>query len=169
MHGDGFCYFVHYLADFLNNRRPSQGPNSEVCGKFQMCRPHRKTTTLLPAVSLRENAGAFEGFRICRILPSVDSGSAGKIRDLPTRPRSRTSATCGFVVRNRVMLGGFRFFPALPQTAVKPSVPRQETQQNPPENNPLNAKTALRRFTRTKPDVPSQGLIKPYSTRSAQS
>ena len=32
--------------------------------------------------------------------------------------------------------------------------------RNPLEEQPLNAKTAFRRFPRTKPDVPSQGLIK---------
>ena len=34
LYGDGFSYFVHYLAGFLNKRRPSQRPNAEVCGKF---------------------------------------------------------------------------------------------------------------------------------------
>lgn len=55
------------------------------------------------------------GFEFCRILPYSDSGSAGKIRDLSTRPRSHTSATCGFVAKNRVVLGGLQFFPALPE------------------------------------------------------
>ena len=50
----------------------------EVCGKLSNCRPHLKAATLLPAVSLRKKGGVLEGFRICRILPSVDSGSAGK-------------------------------------------------------------------------------------------
>lgn len=33
---------------------------------------------LLPAVSLREKGGVLGGFKICRILPFCDSGSAGK-------------------------------------------------------------------------------------------
>ena len=67
----------------------------------------------LPAVSLRKNGGVLRGSGICRILPTGDFESAGKIRDLQTRPRLLTSATCGFVAKNRVVLGGFRFFPAL--------------------------------------------------------
>ena len=66
-----------------------------------------------------------------------------------------------------------RRFPIFPRTSVssgKTKCPKTgSTTKNLPENSPLNAKTAFRRFTRTKPDVPSQGLIKPYSTKSAQS
>ena len=57
------------------------------------------------------------------------------------------------------MLGGFRFFPALPENAATPSALKRKTRQIPLENNLLNAKTAYRRFPRTKPDVPSQGLF----------
>lgn len=35
----------------------------------------------------------------------------------------------------------------------------------PSVNSPLNAKTAFRRFPRTKPDVPSQGLITTITLR----
>ena len=87
----------------------------EVCGKLSNCRPHLKAATLLPAVSLFENGCVLGGSGICRILPFGDSGSAGKIRDPPTRPRFYASATCAFVAKNRVVLGGFRFFPALPE------------------------------------------------------
>lgn len=72
----------------------------------------------LPAVSLREKGVVLVGSRIYRILPWSDSGSAVKIRDLPTRPLFKTSTTCGFVAKNRVVLGGFRFFPALPKYAI---------------------------------------------------
>lgn len=99
------------------------------------------------------------GSGICRILPCSDSGSAVKIRDRPTRLRFYASATCGFVAENRVVLGDFRFFPALPENAATPSALTRKTRQIPLENNLLNAKTAYRRFPRTKPDVPSQGLI----------
>ena len=37
--------------------------------------------------------------------------------------------------------------------------PKAETRQLPLEKQPLNTKTAFRRFPRTKPDVPSQGLF----------
>ena len=90
--------------------------HSEVCGKSGTCRPYGKAVTHLPAVSLREKGGVLGGSGICRILPFWDSGSAGKTRDLPTRRRFGSFfATCGFVVENRVVLGGFRFFPALPE------------------------------------------------------
>lgn len=72
-------------------------------------------TTFLPAVSLHEKSGVLKDFEICRILPSGDSGSAVKNRDLSTRPRFWATATCGFVGKNRCVLGGFRFFPALPE------------------------------------------------------
>lgn len=55
------------------------------------------------------------GSGFCRILPCSDSRSAGQNRDLPTRPRFYPSATCGFVAKNLVVLGKFRFFPALPE------------------------------------------------------
>jgi hypothetical protein len=43
-----------------------------------------------------------EGSEICRILPSSDSGSAVKNRDLSTRPLLWASATCDFVAENGV-------------------------------------------------------------------
>ena len=43
----------------------------------------------------------------------AQSGSAVKIRDLSTRSLFWASATCGFVGKNRCVLGEFRFFPAL--------------------------------------------------------
>ncbi len=58
--------------------------------------------------------------------------------------------------------GYARRFPIFPRTsgnAVKTSTRKRETRQRPRTNIPLNAKTAFRRFPRTKPDVPSQGLI----------
>ena len=51
-------------------------------------------------------------------------------------------------------------FPVLPKTAIKNPLSQSENAQIPFGNSPLNAKTAFRRFLRTKPDVPSQGLIK---------
>ena len=42
-----------------------------------------------------------------------DFGSAGKIRELPSMPQYYTFTTCGFVGRKRVVVGRFRFFPAL--------------------------------------------------------
>lgn len=92
-----------------------QRQKPKVCGKFKTYRAHRDAATPLPAVSLREKGGVLMGSGICRILPTGGSGSAGKNRDRPTRPRFYASATCGFVTENLVVLGGFRFFPALPE------------------------------------------------------
>ena len=50
-------------------------------------------------------------------------------------------------------------FPVLPKTAIKTHCPKAKTRQIPFGNSLLNAKTAFRRFPRTKPDVPSQGLF----------
>lgn len=97
--------------------------------------------------------------RICRILPCSDSESAVKNRDRPTRHRFYTSATCDFVAENPVVLGGPRFFPALPQNTAVLERPEAKTATKSAGNSPLNAKTAFRRFPRTKLDVPSQGLI----------
>ena len=54
-----------------------------------------------------------------------------KTRGMPTRPRFWTLATCGFVGNNRGVLGGFRFFPALPKYAVKTHCPEAKTRQHP--------------------------------------
>lgn len=92
---------------------------SDANSKFKTYRAHRDAATPLPAVSLREKGGVLMGSGICRILPTGGSGSAGKNRDRPTRPRFYASATCGFVTENLVVLGGFRFFPALPDSSEK--------------------------------------------------
>lgn len=94
-----------------------QRQKPKVCGKFKTCRAHRDAATPLPAVSLRKKGGVLVGSGICRILPTGSSGSAGKNQGQPTRPRFCASATCGFVTENLVVLGGFRFFPALPENA----------------------------------------------------
>ena len=51
------------------------------------------------------------------------------------------------------------FSPALPENTATPIVPKRKPLRIPLEKQPFNAKTAYRRFPRTKPDVPSQGLI----------
>lgn len=56
-------------------------------------------------------------------------------------------------------------FPALPKYAVKNPLPRSKFGQVSFGNSPLNAKTAFRRFPRTKPNVSSQGLITPITLR----
>lgn len=60
-----------------------------------------------------------EGSEICRILPSDDSGSTVKNRDRQTRLRFWASTSVGFVGKNPGVHGGFRFFPALPNYAIK--------------------------------------------------
>lgn len=82
-----------------------------------------------------------------------------KNRDRPTRLRFYTSATCGFVAKNRVMLGDFRFSPHFRKTRQRRASRSENRYEFRWKNNLLNAKTAFRRFPRTKPDVPSQGLI----------
>ena len=120
-----------------------QRQKPEVCGKFKTYRAHRDAATLLPAVSLREKGGVLVGSGICRILPTDGSGSAGKNRDRPSRPRFYASATCGFVAKYRVMLGGFRFFPALPENTATPSVPKRKPLRIPPEKQPIKRKNRL--------------------------
>lgn len=71
------------------------------------------------------------------------SESAGKNRDRPTRPRFYASATCGFVAENLVVLGGFRFFPALPENAATPSALKRKTRQIPLGKQPLKRKNRL--------------------------
>ena len=95
-----------------------------------------------------------------RALPHYGTiRKCGENQGRSTRPRFYASATCGFVAKNRVMLGVFRSFPALPENTATPSVPKRKPLRIPLEKQPFNAKTAYRRFPRTKPDVPSQGLI----------
>lgn len=72
-------------------------------------------TTRLPAVSFYDKGNVLEGSKICRILPADDSESAVKNRGLSTRPLFWASAICGFVAKNWGVLGGFRFFLALPK------------------------------------------------------
>lgn len=83
------------------------------------------------------------GSGICRILPASGSGSAGKYQEQPSRPRFCASATCGFNAENRVMLGDFRFFPALPENTATPSVPKRKPLRIPPEKQPIKRKNRL--------------------------
>lgn len=93
-----------------------QRQKPKVCGKFKTYRAHRDAATPLPAVSLREKGSVLMGSGICSILPTGGSGSAGKNRDRPTRPRFYASATCGFVAEKPIVLGDFRFFPRFRNT-----------------------------------------------------
>lgn len=83
------------------------------------------------------------GSGICRILPTGGSGSAGKNRDRPSRPRFYAYATCGFVAKNPIVLGDFRFFPALPENTATPSVPKRKPLRIPPEKQPIKRKNRL--------------------------
>lgn len=56
-------------------------------------------------------------------------------------------------------------FPRTSEIRDKSPLPRSEYGQMPSVNSPLNAKTAFRRFPRTKPNVSSQGLITPITLR----
>lgn len=92
---------------------PREGLYPVVCGKIRACHAREKSAKPLLAISLLEKGGVLGGLGICRGLPFCDSGSAGKNRDLATRPWFYASATCSFVRKNRVVVGGCLFFPAL--------------------------------------------------------
>ena len=104
--------------------------------------------------------------RICRILPLGDSESAGKIEI--GRPDT------GFTLpRPAIMLQKIRLCSEVldfPRTSAKHGSterPEAKTATKSAGNSPLNAKTAFRRFPRTKPDVPSQGLITTRTLRKS--
>lgn len=80
--------------------------------------------------------------------------------------RSLALVLCGFVGKNRVALGGFRFSRTSENSDNNPPS-QSENAANTFGNSPLNAKTAFRRFPRTKPDVPSQGLITAITLRES--
>lgn len=124
-----------------------QRQKPEVCGKFKTYRAHRDAATLLPAVSLREKGGVLVGSGICRILPTDGSGSAGKNRDRPSRPRFYASATCSFVAENLVALGDFRFFPTLPENTAPHRELKRKSQH--PRQHPVVAKTSKGRYRKT--------------------
>ena len=80
------------------------------------------------------------GSDICRILPAGGSGSAEKNRDRPSRPRFYAYATCGFVAKNPIVLGDFRFFPALPENAALHRELKRQSQH--PRQHPVVAETS---------------------------
>lgn len=51
------------------------------------------------------------GFRNLPHTSVLGFRKCGENHELPTRPRLYASTTCGFVGKNRVMLGAYRFFP----------------------------------------------------------
>lgn len=67
----------------------------------------------------------------------------GENQDRPIRTRFYASATCGFVTENLVVLGGFRFFPALPENAATPSALKRKTRQIPLGKQPIKRKNRL--------------------------
>ena len=99
------------------------------------------------------------GSGICRILPTGDSGSAGKTEIDRPDPGFTLPRPAILLPEIRLCSEVSDFFPALPENTATPSVPKRKPLRIPLETNLLNAKTAYRRFPRTKPDVPSQGLF----------
>ena len=103
--------------------------------------------------------------RCARGFPNLPHTSVQRFRKCGVKPRSADQhrfcahATCGFVAENRVALGDFRFFPHFRKTRQRRASRSENRYEFRWKNNLLNAKTAFRRFPRTKPDVPSQGLI----------
>ena len=71
----------------------------------------------------------------------------GENQDRPIRTRFYASATCGFVAENRVALGGFRFFPALPENAALHRELKRKSQH--PRQHPVVAKTSKGRCRKT--------------------
>lgn len=118
----------------------------------------------LPAILVREKLLRSGVPKLCRMPETNASGSAVKNREPSTRPQS-----CICALRFLLVKIGLRSevsdFPALPKTAIKPTAPKRKRDKYPLENSPLNAKTAFRRFPRTKPDVASQGLIAAITLR----
>lgn len=57
------------------------------------------------------------------------------------------------------VLGGSGICRILSKATIKPSALSRKAQRSLYQNIPLNAKTAFRRFLRTKSDVPSQGIF----------
>ncbi len=55
---------------------------------------------------------------------------------MPSILKSRNAATCGFVAKNQVVLGGFGFFPALPENVATPSALKRKRDKYPLENSP---------------------------------
>ena len=152
--------FVHYLTEVLRKQGLPQKPKSEVCGKFKTCRAHRNTATSLPAVSFLEKGSVLGGSGICRILPAGVSGSAGKTKICQPDPSFAATRPAVLLAKSGLCSAFSDFSPHFRKNAVKASVQKRRHDNYPSENSPLNVKTAFRRLPRTKPDVPSQGLIK---------
>lgn len=110
---------------------PREGLYPVVCGKIRACHAREKSAKPLLAISLLEKGGVLGGLGICRGLPFCDSGSAGKNRDLATRPWFYASATCSFVRKNRVVVGGCLFSPHFRNMGILAAiqVPYNATQQ----------------------------------------
>lgn len=91
------------MAEFGSMRQISdlsttlESDNASTCGFFAQKRQCARGFRNLPHTSVLR-------FQKC-----------GKNRDLPNRPRFYASATRGFVAKNRVVLGDFRYFAALPE------------------------------------------------------
>ena len=85
---------MRQISDLLTT--PESG-NTSTCGFFTL------------------EGGCGRGFRNLPHTSVMRFRKCGETRDLPTRPQFRASATCGFVAKNQVVLGGFKFLPALPK------------------------------------------------------
>ena len=80
--------------------------------------------------------------QICRILPSGDSGSAGKPRLADHTPVS-DFRDLRFCCRKSVCARRFPLFPALPKTAIKNPLSQSENMTNPPRKQPLKRENRL--------------------------
>ena len=91
--------------------------------------------------------------------------SVGRFRKCGEKPRSTDQTPVlafrdlRFCCRNSVYARRFPIFPRTSEIRDKNPLPEANTNKCPSVNSPLNAKTAFRRFPRTKPNVSSQGLI----------
>lgn len=90
---------------------------------------------------------------VCSWVPEFAAYFRGRFQKCGVKPRSADqprsypSTTCGFVAKNRVMFGGFRFFPALPKNAAPHRELKRKSQH--PRQHPVVAKTSKGRCRKT--------------------
>lgn len=91
--------------------------------------------------------------RCARGFRNLPHTSVQRFRKCGVKPRSADQhrfcahATCGFVAENRVALGDFRFFPALPENAALHRELKRKSQH--PRQHPVVAKTSKGRCRKT--------------------
>lgn len=111
-----------------------------------------------------KKADALGDSRGYRALSTGELGSAVKNGTCRLGPRFGLLRPAILLAKIGVCAASFDF-PRTSEIRDKSPLPRSGYGQMPSVNSPLNTKTAFRRFPRTKPDIPSQGLIMPITLR----